>query len=85
MNQTVTATYRNNTTTLELVAVYDCELTKGQAEKAAEFGAEYVFKTANTESLPKYVHNALISARLDYIKIGHTSYKSATWAAAVVV
>jgi len=84
MSNTITATYRNNTKTIELEKIYDCELTKGQFEKATEFGAEYIFKTGDVQDLPKYIHNALISAGLDYIKIGHTSYESATWGAKVV-
>ena len=57
------------------------DLTEGQTEKANAFGATHYFKTSDIRELPKYQENALKSAGWQFVKIGHTSYKSTTWCA----
>jgi len=77
----ITAHYRNNTTAIHLDKIEGMQLTEGQTTKAAEFGATHAFKTNDMMQLPKYVHAAITDAGFKYVKIGWTSYQSATWGA----
>lgn len=80
-NEKIPATYRGKTVTIHLDSIQPGDLTTGQAEKAADFDATHYFKTADTQTLPKYKHDALTINGWVYTRIGHTSYKSATWGA----
>lgn len=77
--ETVTAAYRNNTATIVLCVI--AGLTEGQAEKAAAFSATHYFVTGDLMALPKYQREALAAAGWAFVKIGHTTYESATWGA----
>ena len=79
----IRASYRDTSETIAMAPVSGNErnLTDGQLDKAAEFDATHFFVTGDVETLPKFKLAALAAAGWEIKKVGHTTYRSSTWAA----